>query len=137
MALKKLFYKLSSVLYRINFFYTKILRKIKETLMNKQILSNKKTILSVITLTILSLFLFTGCLGGSDKTEWTSLIYPDKENTKRSKKYGVYPSLEECRKASLLELSNLGLSETGTYQCGLNCNYHEGMKVEICEKTSK
>lgn len=85
----------------------------------------------------LSIFLFTGCFGEAEPEQWTSLIYPDKENTKRSKKHGIYPSLEECKKASKIELSNLDLETKGTYQCGLNCNYHEGMKVDICEKTSK
>ena len=83
-------------------------------------------------------FLFAGCFGNSDsKNEWTALIYPDKENTKRSKKHGIYKSVEECRKASIEELSNLNLTNRGTYKCGLNCDYHEGMKVDICEKTSK
>ncbi len=90
-----------------------------------------------IVLTSLTLLLFTGCFGEAEPEQWTSLIYPDKENTKRSKKHGIYPTLEECRKASLLELSNLKLENKGTYQCGLNCNYHDGMKVDICEKTSK
>lgn len=85
----------------------------------------------------LSLFLFAGCFGDADPEQWTSLIYPDKNNTKRSKKHGIYPTLEECRKSSLQELSNLDLKEIGTYQCGLNCNYHEGMKLDICEKTTK
>lgn len=90
----------------------------------------KKTIL----LSALSVFLLTGCLGGADgEKKWTALIYPDKDNNKRSKKLGIYLSLEECRKASKLELSNLGLETRGSYQCGLNCEYHEGMKLDICE----
>lgn len=94
----------------------------------------KKTI---IIGTFLAL-LFTGCIGGDNtKQEWTSLIYPDKENNKRRKTSGVYKSLEECKKASLSELETLGLKDRGTYQCGLNCIYHEGMKMDICEKLSK
>lgn len=81
---------------------------------------------------------FSACLGGADgQGEWTSLIYPDKNNTKRSKKHAVYQSLEECRKGSLSELEKLGLKTRGDYQCGLNCEYHEGMKLDICEKLSK
>lgn len=94
----------------------------------------KKTII----FSILAAFLLSGCFGGdaSDK-QWTSLIYPDKNNSKRSKKHGVYPSLEECKKASLLELKTLGLEGKGDYQCGLNCEFHEGMKLDICEQMSK
>ncbi len=91
----------------------------------------KKTIILAAT----AVFLFTGCLGGAEgKEEWTALIFPDKENTKRSKKFAVYKTLEECREGSKNELSRLGLSDRGDYKCGLNCKYHEGMKLDICEK---
>lgn len=81
---------------------------------------------------------FSACFGGgSGEEQWTSLIYPDKNNTKRSKKYAVYPTLEECKAGSIKELENLGLKDKGDYQCGLNCEFHEGMKVDICEKLSK
>lgn len=94
----------------------------------------KKTII----FSILSLFILSGCFGqNSSKQEWTSLIYPDKNNTKRSKKYAVFNTLEECREASLKELERLNLSSRGDYNCGLNCKYNEGMKVDICEKLSK
>lgn len=94
----------------------------------------KKTIIFTAIITIL----FTGCLGsGSSKEEWTSLIYPDKNNSKRSKTNGKYQTLQECKEASLIELKNLNLESRGTYQCGLNCKYHEGMKLDICERLSK
>ncbi len=91
---------------------------------------------SIFFISVISVVL-SGCFNKAVKQEWTSLIYPQKDNTKRSKKNGIYPSLEECRKASIKELAKLNLSTIGTYNCGLNCNYHQGMKVEICEKTSK
>ena len=91
-----------------------------------------------IIFTVLAVFLLSGCFGGDGSDQkWTSLIYPDKTNNKRNKKHGVYNTLEECKKASLEELNNLGLKNRGDYQCGLNCNYHEGMKLDICEKMSK
>jgi len=94
----------------------------------------KKTIL----ISILSIFVLSGCFGqSSSNQEWTSLIYPDKNNQKRSKKNGIYKTLEECRKSSLAELDRLNLISIGDYQCGLNCKYHEGMKTDICEKLSK
>lgn len=91
---------------------------------------------SIFFISIIAVLL-SGCFGEIPEQEWTSLIYPQKDNTKRSKKNGIYSSLEECRKASIKELTKLDLSTIGTYTCGLNCSYHEGMKVEICEKTSK
>lgn len=94
----------------------------------------KKTIIFVS----FAAFLLSGCFGGGNQEQkWTSKIFPDKENTKRHKKFGIYNSLEECRKASLDELKTLGLSNRGDYQCGLNCEFHEGMKLDICEKLDK
>ncbi|AXH12461.1 hypothetical protein [Halarcobacter bivalviorum] len=94
----------------------------------------KKTLL----LSIFASLLLSGCFGGQQKEEtWTSLIYPDKANEKRSKKHGVYKTLQECQVESKKELENLGLTQRGTYQCGLNCTYHEGMKLDICEQLSK
>lgn len=93
-----------------------------------------KSILLATTITIV----FSGCLGGnSENQEWTSLIYPDKQNEKRSKKHGIFQTLEQCQKASKAELANLGLSNRGDYKCGLNCKYHEGMKIDVCEKLTK
>lgn len=99
---------------------------------NGILFTGKKTII----FTILAAFLLSGC-GEIPDQEWTSLIYPDKTNNKRNKKNGIYPTLEECKKASILELTNLGFQDRGDYQCGLNCSYHEGMKVDICEEMSK
>lgn len=94
----------------------------------------KKTIFLIF----LASLLFTGCIGGeSGKEEWTAFIYPDKTNTKRSKAFGKYNTLQECQQAAKKELTNLDLNTRGFYECGLNCGFHEGMKVEICEKMSK
>jgi len=91
----------------------------------------------LLFLSIFAAIFFSGCFGGGDsKQEWTSLIYPDKTNTKRSKKLGIYPTLQECQKASKAELTRLDLTASGDFKCGLNCEYHEGMKVDICEKLS-
>ena len=95
----------------------------------------KKTLL----LSIFASVILSGCFGGQQQKEdtWTSLIYPDKANEKRSKKFKVYKTLEECQVGSKEELARLNLSTRGTYQCGLNCEYHEGMKLDICESLSK
>ncbi|RXJ89126.1 hypothetical protein CRV01_10950 [Arcobacter sp. CECT 8983] len=94
----------------------------------------KKTLL----LSIFASVILSGCFGGQQKEQtWTSLIYPDKSNEKRSKKYKVFKTLEQCQIESKKELERLNLNTRGTYQCGLNCEYHEGMKLDICEKLSK
>ena len=89
-----------------------------------------------IFLAAITLVLFTGCFfGGETKEEWTSYIYPDKANTKRSLiSPAKFPTLEICRKVSLGVLKEKGLDNSGTYKCGKNCSYHEGMKLDICEE---
>ncbi|AXH15242.1 hypothetical protein CRU99_03915 [Malaciobacter mytili] len=82
-----------------------------------------------------TIFLFSGCFNQNVKEEWTSFIYPDKENTKRSMKSGVYATLNECKEASLNKLKSLGLE--GDYICGLNCTFNEEMKTEVCKKMAK
>lgn len=88
--------------------------------------------LTLITFT--SLFL-SGCFGEKKEEKWTAFIYPDKENTKRSVKSPItFNSLQDCKKASLLEINNQNLQNSAIFKCGLNCNFHDGMNVEICEK---
>lgn len=92
-----------------------------------------KTVLLVVT----ALLVFTGCFGSNKPQEWTSFIYPDKSNNKRSMASGKFASLEECRQASLAKLKALNLETRGDYKCALDCEYHEGMKTEICKEMTK
>lgn len=82
-------------------------------------------------------FIFSGCTSsekGSDNQEWTLFIFPDKNNSKRSMKQGVYPSLKMCQEASNAKLIQIDALEAGFSECGLNCSFHEGMKSVICER---
>lgn len=98
-----------------------------------------KLMIKNILLAALTLTLFTGCIfGGEEEAEWTSYIYPDKANTKRSLiSPAKFPTLEICRQVSLGVLKEKGLEISGTYKCGKNCSYHEGMKLDICEEMKK
>ncbi|ADG93569.1 hypothetical protein Arnit_1915 [Arcobacter nitrofigilis DSM 7299] len=89
-----------------------------------------------ILLICLTLGIFTGCFfDGEKKEEWTSYIYPDKTNTKRSMISPTkFPTFATCRDVSLGVLKEKGLETKGTFKCGKNCSYHEGMKVDICEE---
>lgn len=79
--------------------------------------------------------LFTGCFGEKKEEKWNSFIYPDKQNTKRSLKSPItFASLNECQIESEKQLKILKITDVGTYKCGLNCGYHDGMKLEVCEK---
>ena len=91
--------------------------------------------IKTLMLALLSIAVLSGCFGGDDESkQWTSYIYPDKDNSKRNMKINVFPSLEECREASIAKLIELDLKDRGFYKCGKNCEYHDGMKTEICEK---
>ena len=79
-------------------------------------------------------FLFAGCFGERE-TKWTSFIYPEKNDTKKFVKSPMtFASLEECKKVSILEIKNQNLEGLASFKCGLNCKYHDGMKMEICEE---
>ena len=79
--------------------------------------------------------LVSGCIGGEKKEEWTSFIYPDKENTKRNVKSPMtFATLEECTEESIKQMKILQLEDIGVFKCGLNCSYHEGMQTEVCAK---
>ena len=46
----------------------------------------------------------------------------------------TFKSLQECQQESEKQLQKLNIIDVGTYKCGLNCSFHEGMKLEVCEK---
>lgn len=79
--------------------------------------------------------LLSGCFGEKKEEKWISFIYPDKENTKRSLKSPVtFSTLQECKDQTIDQMKKMKITETGTFKCGLNCEFHDGMKLEICEK---
>ncbi len=92
-----------------------------------------KLLLTAITASLL----FTACAEkGPEK--WTAYIYPDKSNSKRSMALKeVFPNLKACQEASIKKLEELDLTTRGFYECGLHCEYHDGMKTQICEKMAK
>jgi len=90
-----------------------------------------------IALAAVTAILLGGCFTERGEEVWTSWVYPDKANIKRSMEVGQFPTLELCREASLAKLKSLNLSQRGDYKCGLRCGYNEGLKSLICEKTAK
>lgn len=89
---------------------------------------------NLLLLTITAL-LFSACIGEKKEEKWHSFIYPDKENNKRSLKSPiVFKNLQECQDESIKQLEILKITDIGTYKCGLNCEFHDGMKLEVCEK---
>lgn len=79
--------------------------------------------------------ILSGCFGKSKEEKWTAFIYPDKENNNKNIKSPMtFPSREECKKSSILEIKKQNLENIAIFKCGLNCNYHDGMKIEICQE---
>jgi len=79
--------------------------------------------------------LLNGCFGKKEEEKWTAFIYPDKQDTKKNIKSPItFASLEECKNVSIMEIKKQNLENIAFFKCGLNCNYHDGMKLEICEK---
>lgn len=88
-----------------------------------------------LALLSLTAFLLNGCFGEKKEEKWTAFIYPDKENSKRSVKSPItFKTLQECKDASIEQINNQNLQGSAIFKCGLNCNFHDGMKIEICEK---
>ena len=82
-------------------------------------------------------FMLTGCSNSktsSGQEVWTSFIFPDKTNTKRSMQYGQFPTLQLCQEASQVKLTQINAQESGFSECGLNCSFHDGMKATVCER---
>lgn len=88
----------------------------------------------LLAITCVSILLI-GCGGKKEEEKWTSFIYPDKQNTKRNLKSPMtFSSLQECKDESIKQMEKMKITEIGTFKCGLNCGFHDGMKLEICEK---
>ncbi|MEZ4693066.1 MAG: hypothetical protein R2837_03485 [Aliarcobacter sp.] len=88
-----------------------------------------------LLITCCTVFLLSGCFGGEKEEKWTAFIYPNKEDTKKNIKSPMtFATLQECKEVSILEIKKQNLEDIATFKCGLNCKYHDGMKLEICEK---
>lgn len=99
------------------------MKKTKERVMIKNIL--------LVSITAL---LFVGCMDEQKEQKWTSWVYPDKQQTKRVIKNGIYDSFKECKSASLEKIKQLNVEKYADYRCGLNCTFKENLKTEVCQK---
>lgn len=92
-------------------------------------------ILKTIILTSLTSLVLTSCMDTKEvEKEWTSFVYPDKQNKKRSVKIGVYESLEQCQEASKKKLIEIQAEKIGFYKCGYGCAFNKAMKSDICKR---
>lgn len=90
----------------------------------------KNTLFLALTAT-----LFSGCFGEPDPIEWTAYIYPDKNNMKRSLILPQkFKTIEQCRATAIARIKTDKIEKRADYKCGRNCNFHDGMKLDICEE---
>lgn len=87
--------------------------------------------LSIVTL-FLAVFFLTGC--GEDR--WHAFVYPNRADLTEYEMIGVYPGPESCVSAALTRLRELNATQTGDYECGLNCEFRVGWgDMQICEES--
>jgi len=67
---------------------------------------------------------------------WRGFIYPNKHDLTVSKFVGQFDSLEACRAKAKSELESLNATDSGDYECGLNCKKSK-YGIEVCKKTLK
>lgn len=86
----------------------------------------KKSILIYI-----SIFFLYGCADN-----WQATVYPNKGDLTNYKHLGKFPSLGECRDASIGYLKDIHALNSGDYECGKNCKYKDEYDMYVCEETS-
>ena len=70
--------------------------------------------------------------------EWEGFVYPDRDDLTIHRNIGIFASLKSCRVAARDILSIISSSELGDYECGLNCEYRNGLEgIKVCEKTER
>lgn len=80
--------------------------------------------------------LLLGLMGCLKPDRWEGIAYPNKHNLSTFLRLGEWPTLEACRAGTVEVITKLGWTNSGTYECGLNCRpFADDMKM--CEKTLK
>ena len=90
---------------------------------------------------VLGAFLAPAIAACADADNWRGDVYPDGSDLTRSIHIGNYESLEACRAAAQAKLRELGATEAGDYECGLNCRpmFPElgDESVQVCKETRR
>lgn len=86
-------------------------------------------------LIIIFSFLFTACSTQNKKDSWSSFIFPDKNNTKRSiilkEKFINQNTCKNSSKQYIKQSKFINAK----YICSLNCSFNKNLNMQICEKT--
>ena len=69
--------------------------------------------------------------------QWLGFVYPNSSSLFSYSKIGPFDSLESCQTNAQTVLEVGEWIETGTYECGLNCEMDSRYEMYVCEVTSK
>ena len=81
---------------------------------------------NIVVLAAISLLIFS-C---AKHDEWITIVYQSKQKLFEYKA-GLSTTLKECKEEGVKSLKGLGIEDTGTFECGLNCK-SEGILL-VCE----
>jgi hypothetical protein len=82
---------------------------------------------------VLSLLALTGC----SHDRWEPVVYPSRGNLTDYRRVSEQETLEECRAAAKKKLAELGATDSGDYECGLNCDSGSHHDMKICKETAR
>jgi transcriptional regulator with XRE-family HTH domain len=66
---------------------------------------------------------------------WEGYAYPSRADLTNSFSVGEYQTLDDCRAACISRLDRANWTESGDFECGLNCRWQGSIRV--CQETSK
>ncbi|HAD46386.1 MAG TPA: hypothetical protein DEB61_00820 [Alcanivorax sp.] len=83
---------------------------------------------------LLSIALLVGC-GESER--WDATIYELENGREQAVDGGSFRTFEDCQASAVGYLRATGQAQTGTYICGLNCEYNSTYDTKVCETTRR
>lgn len=81
-----------------------------------------------------ALLVLSGCFA---EEKWTAFVYPNAYDLSVHSEYGPYNSFEKCQAVAIGTLRSQGKARTGSYECGLNCEYKPEWQASMCKETRK
>lgn len=83
---------------------------------------------------LLSIALLSGC---SEPDRWDATIYVLENGQEQAVNGGSFRTFEHCQASAIGYLRATGQAQTGTYICGLNCEYNPAYDAKVCETTRR
>lgn len=75
--------------------------------------------------------------GCGEPDQWDATIYELRGGHEQAVDGGSFHSFEECQESAIGYLRATDQAQTGTYICGLNCEYNPDYGMKVCETTRR